>query len=128
LVGVLQNNWDIITWERQAFSILIDSNNDQSNAAFNLYNDIMKSAYPLKPVVKFQLDGGDSWINSGNVGIGTTSPNSKLQVVDGYIQLDVSSGLPPSADCDDIDEIGRMKVDNTEPYMYVCMEQGWIIK
>lgn len=35
---------------------------------------------------------------SGGVGIGTTSPQSALQV-NGYTQLDLTSGAPPAADC-----------------------------
>jgi len=72
-------------------------------------------------------DGGNEIIHytDGNVGIGTSTPNSKLQVVDGYIQLDVSSGIPPTEDCDDIDEIGRMKADDSSNSLYVCTSNGW---
>jgi len=61
------------------------------------------------------------WLDasSGNVGIGTITPNSELQV-SGYIQLDTNSGLPPVTDCDDIDEVGRMKVDDSSLTLYVC--------
>ena len=64
----------------------------------------------------------------GKIGIGTTEPNSKLEVTDGYIELDTSDGRPPDNDCDSPDEVGRMVVDSTRPYLYVCMAQGWARK
>jgi len=66
--------------------------------------------------------------SNGNVGIGTDTPNSALQVIGGYIQLDVSSGLPPAEDCDSIDEIGRMKVDDSTTDLYICTSSGWVVK
>jgi len=48
-----------------------------------------------------------------------------IQVSDGYIKLDTSSGAPPSSDCDDASEIGRMKVDSSSPILYVCTALGW---
>ena len=59
-------------------------------------------------------------LKNGNIGIGTSSPVSALQV-SGYIQLDTSSGLPPTEDCDSTDEIGRMKLDDTNRNLYVCV-------
>ncbi|MCA9924383.1 MAG: hypothetical protein KC421_18530 [Anaerolineales bacterium] len=65
---------------------------------------------------------------SSNVGIGDENPNSKLEVKDGYLELDTSDGRPPDSDCDSPNEVGRMKVDSTRPYLYVCMAQGWTRK
>ncbi len=62
----------------------------------------------------------------GNVGIGTTTPNSELEVV-GYIQLDTISGTPPSGDCTSAD-IGRMKMDSANNNLYVCSTNGWQTK
>jgi len=64
---------------------------------------------------------------SGNVGIGTTSPQSALQV-EGYLQLDVVSGTPPSVDCDEASERGRMKVDSAAGLCFICMDSGWVAK
>ncbi len=66
--------------------------------------------------------------STGNVGIGTSTPNSKLQITDGYIQLDVSSGLPPTEDCDVMEEVGRMKVDDSTTDLYICTFSGWVTK
>ncbi|MCE2506631.1 MAG: hypothetical protein J4F36_09250 [Nitrosopumilaceae archaeon] len=65
--------------------------------------------------------------NDGNVGIGTSSPNSLLEI-NGYIELDTSAGTPPSADCNAADEIGRMKMDSANDNLYVCSTNGWQTK
>jgi len=62
--------------------------------------------------------------SSGNVGIGTTAPQSTLQV-NGYLQLALTSGAPPAVDCDNATEYGRMKVDATGNKLYVCTSTGW---
>ncbi|MCP4668796.1 MAG: hypothetical protein GY849_20860, partial [Deltaproteobacteria bacterium] len=62
-----------------------------------------------------------------NVGIGTKSPNSALQVT-GYVQLDTVSAAPPAADCDEASEEGRMKVDPTSELLYICVSSGWVTK
>jgi hypothetical protein len=48
-----------------------------------------------------------------------------IAVSDGYIKLNTSSGAPPSSDCDNVDEVGRMKVDSSSPILYVCTAVGW---
>ena len=64
---------------------------------------------------------------SGHVGIGTKTPQSALQV-SGYTQLDLTAGAPPSSDCDEAVERGRMKVDSVAGLLYVCVDSGWIAK
>ncbi|MEE9573796.1 MAG: hypothetical protein V3W20_12155 [Candidatus Neomarinimicrobiota bacterium] len=69
-------------------------------------------------------------LKNGNVGIGTSTPNSLLTLDEGYLQLDTSAGTPPSADCNESDEVGRMKVDSTSnsSNLYVCTPSGWATK
>jgi hypothetical protein len=62
--------------------------------------------------------------DTGNVGIGTSTPQSALQV-NGYIQLALTSGAPPAADCDEAAEYGRMKVDANSNKLFVCTSTGW---
>jgi hypothetical protein len=61
------------------------------------------------------------------LGIGTTDPQSSLQV-DGYIQLDTLTAAPPATDCDEASERGRMKVDIVNDLLYICTDSGWIAK
>ncbi|MBC7419720.1 MAG: hypothetical protein H7328_03235, partial [Bdellovibrio sp.] len=72
-------------------------------------------------------DAGAGKINysGGNVGIGTTTPQSALQVV-GYTQLDTVAGSPPAGDCDSAAKRGRMKVDPAANAVWVCMNSGWV--
>lgn len=66
---------------------------------------------------------------NGNVGIGTTSPQSSLHVPDGkYAQFeDNNAGAPPAGDCDNDAERGRMSIDTTNNRLYVCngATRGW---
>ena len=72
--------------------------------------------------------------NLGNVGIGTTSPASTLDVGtkgDGtrqYTQIDSEAGAPAAGDCDSLNETGRMIIDHTNDVLYICNQhsaRGW---
>ena len=50
-----------------------------------------------------------------------------------YIQLGLTSGVPPTVDCDQVSELGRMKVDDSGAgFLYVCTKTvagiGWVAK
>jgi hypothetical protein len=69
----------------------------------------------------------------GNVGIGTTSPQSALQVEGnpGYLQIDSinAPAVPPSTDCTSA-HIGRMILQDStnpsvSPSLWVCTSVGW---
>jgi len=98
-----------------------------NNIYYNIGNVGIGTSSPIKAldIIGNTHVTGNSTID-GNVGIGTTSPNSKLEVTNGYIELDTSSGEPPSADCDNADEMGRMKVDDSSLKLYVCSYDGSI--
>ncbi len=73
---------------------------------------------------------------SGSVGIGTTSPQSALQVTGNYLQIPNYSGSAPLAsDCDQPAEAGRMAIYTpntgapTTSYLYICPQGGgWVAK
>ena len=69
-------------------------------------------------VVQSEGSDGGLIVNSGNV-----------EVKGGYVQLDLTGGgAPPSADCDEAAERGRMKVDSGAGLLYVCVDSGWVSK
>lgn len=68
-------------------------------------------------------------LSGGNVGIGTTSPQSTLHVPDGkYAQFeDNNAGAPAAGDCDNNAERGRMSIDTSNNRLYICngATRGW---
>lgn len=65
---------------------------------------------------------------TGNVGVGTSTPASALQV-NGYVQLATTTVAPPGVDCDEAAEAGRMKFNSTTGTLYICSGAGgWITK
>lgn len=66
---------------------------------------------------------------AGNIGIGTTNPQSALHVPDGkYAQFaDNNAGAPPAGDCDNDAERGRLSIDTSNNRLYVCngATRGW---
>jgi hypothetical protein len=81
---------------------------------------------PATNPIAFMQDGTERMRidSAGNLGIGTTTPQSTLQV-NGYVQLALTTGAPPAADCDAASEYGRMKVDATGNKLYICTSTGW---
>lgn len=65
--------------------------------------------------------------NTGNVGVGTDTPGSSLHV-NGYMQLDLTNGQPPTDDCNEPAEYGRMIVDSGAGLLYLCGDGGWHAK
>lgn len=72
---------------------------------------------------------GITLTSTGDVGIGTTTPTSKMQVA-GYLQLATNAGVPASTDCDSSTEYGRMIVDSTAgtSTLFICTPSGWSMK
>jgi hypothetical protein len=64
------------------------------------------------------------------VGIGTQTPHSSLQVVGNYVQLPTVSGkAPPMADCHTAADYGRMVVrTDGSGKLYICIASGWVSK
>lgn len=99
---------------------------DETSEPSSITSPVLNGDFGVPPFPNPWMDGGNGTIYyDDNVGFGTSTPNSKLQIIDGYIQLDASSGVPPIKDCDGINEIGRMKVDDSNDNLYVCTASGW---
>lgn len=75
----LRNSDDLIVSGYDDFNILCNNLNSAADPDFSIYNAVNTSTANTA-VVNFDLDGGDSWINSGEVGIGLTNPTSQLHI------------------------------------------------
>lgn len=89
----LKNSFDLISVDRDWIRLLMDADNNQTNAEFSLYKDAPNSNGHT-PIVKLNLEGFDSWINSGNLGIGDISPTERL-TVNGAIKIGVNNFNTP---------------------------------
>ena len=66
----------------------------------------------------YQTKTGDLWANTLGLSGGLTTS--------GYLQLAETTGAPPSADCDDSTETGRVKYDTASEILYICRgTSGW---
>ena len=66
-------------------------------------------------------DGGKTTVNGE---LGVTSVDDATY---NYIQLDIMPGGPPTADCDETSEIGRMIFRyGTYDKLYICTDVGWV--
>ena len=93
--------------------------NAANNRAYNLQQNANGSSLNLWAY------GGSSWANrvtfqaAGNIGIGTTTPSSKLQVAGGIQMAD-------DTDTASADKVGTLKyrVSGNNSYVDMCMQTG----
>jgi lipopolysaccharide export system protein LptA len=97
-----QNNWQgehaFFISAGQGVIIGKANANNNTNRLHILYNDSSGNAnylaYNTSNTAKIHLNtNGNSYLNGGNVGIGTTSPQAKLHVGVGHIMLDAGYSL-----------------------------------
>lgn len=56
--------------------------------------------------------------------VSETEDITVVRVIDGYLQLDLSSGPPPAEDCTGQEHFGRMQVDPTTQELWICVQGG----
>ncbi len=78
--GSITQDLDTVRWKKKAFQILLDTDNNNQGAIFAVFNDVTSTDGATAGVM-LRLNAGDSWMSlGGNLGIGTTTPQSKLAV------------------------------------------------
>lgn len=95
----IQHGSDMITTTRGNLRFLLDTNNNGTGAEFSLHNDVTATS-AASPVVRFALDGDDSFIaTGGSLGVGTKVPDDKFHVNSGSgenafrVQIDGSTKM-----------------------------------
>lgn len=108
-----------------------------NNASGARFQSTQGSAPSTANAFRFQGTNGATELMSityaGNVGIGTTTPQSTLSVgsvgdsTASYMQIDNNAGAPTAGDCDSDMERGRQILDSTNHRLYVCngATRGW---
>ncbi len=60
----LNNGINMLETDNRLLNVILDADNDQVNEQFNIYKDDTQ-LLAENPAVRFHLDGGNSWINTG---------------------------------------------------------------
>lgn len=72
--------------------------------------------------------GPTGQIKKGGLTLNENGALDGLVIKQGYLQLALTAGVPPSGDCDSSTERGRMKVDSAAGLLYICRDSGWVAK
>jgi hypothetical protein len=116
LYGVALSGWSNNGTVGTNYGIYADNSIDFGSTRYFIYSSSTSNSYI-----------------AGNVGLGTTSPQSQLQIgttnssSSQYIQIDSETSAPAAGDCDSDTERGRMIQDFTANRLYVCggASRGW---
>jgi hypothetical protein len=87
----------------------------------------ISNTFSSSPLIYGDFANGIVGLNA-NVGAGTMTPQSKLEVAGGYLQASyVSAGVPAVADCTTDAQRGRIVLDSANFRLYVCTgaARGW---
>lgn len=90
-----------------------------SSFGYNKIKEVMNA-------IKWVASGNNIYYILGKVGIANSNPVSALQVgnvtdnIPQYMQIDANITGPPSIDCDEMHESGRLFLAQIEQRLYVC--------